>query len=96
MIVQITHHDVLDGMLDAALARIGAFSASMSQQGGFIFRHVGRDAERPLRITTITAWRDGDSFRAWERASSATRLPAGVATEIYSNVDTSRIETFSE
>lgn len=95
MMIQIVRHDVREGMLAVALARIGAMTDRMQRQEGFVFRHVGEVVGEPGVFTTVTGWRDEACFEAWEAARKDIPASAPAAAEVYRSVETSRLVTIA-
>lgn len=93
MIVQVVHHDVKEGMRDAALARINALTTRMEAIDGFVFRHVGEVVDQPSRITTFTAWVDSSSLDRWERERARTTSQGEDARQVYLGVSAFRVDT---
>jgi len=95
MIIQIVHHDIANGMRDAAIARIGAVGELMSRQCGFVFRHVGDAMDNPSRITTVTAWEDAASLEQWNLTRLSMPPQPGNAGKVYVSVSTCSMETLT-
>ena len=64
----------------------------MSKRPGFLYRHRIESPKEPMKISTVTAWTDEASYKAWDQWKKARDAAAGPDNELSAAVLFERAE----
>lgn len=82
MVIVIVQHWCKPGMAERTRRRLDGNGEAMSRRPGFLYRHRIENPKEPLKVSTVTAWTDEASYRAWMDYKKTTDAAAGADGEL--------------